>query len=155
MNHWRAPAIPIHQINPQILSAAATATPPNKKKIHSQMSHRRGKRDRPHPYSSSSSFKKLRRHDDAGGDDSTVSGAGDGGVGANPSSSSFVMVSGLPSDCSVLELKSRLEMYGAISRPASTPRTPRVTSPSAPLSPRPPPSPPPPSPSRIHQGNIV
>ncbi|KAH0454997.1 hypothetical protein IEQ34_016921 [Dendrobium chrysotoxum] len=36
--------------------------------------------------------------------------------GSSSSSPSAVMVTGLPSDCTVLELKSRFEMYGPISR---------------------------------------
>ncbi|URE19201.1 hypothetical protein MUK42_11859 [Musa troglodytarum] len=71
----------------------------------------RGKRRRsksdPFPASLSKRLRRQLQPDTAEGDPAAA---------AASSSPSLVMVSGLPADCTVLELKSRLEMFGPISR---------------------------------------
>lgn len=84
------------------------------------MERRRGKRRAHTNGIPSSTPKRLRRPDpttpsvavavvDDDKDDASL-------YKSSSSTSPLVMVTGIPSDCTVLELKSRLEMYGPISR---------------------------------------
>ncbi|PKU68345.1 uncharacterized protein At1g27050 [Dendrobium catenatum] len=75
------------------------------------MERRSSKRGKPNLPSSLA--KRIRLPPADGG---AVELSASGQRGSSSSSPSAVMVTGLPSDCTVLELKSRFEMYGPISR---------------------------------------
>lgn len=78
-----------------------------------------GSRKRARPgVASSSSLPKRARRAPAGAAGRLPEAAEDelSRAAGRSSSPSLVMVTGLPADCTVLELKSRLEMYGPISR---------------------------------------
>lgn len=72
--------------------------------------NRRRKRERPNNPLPSLSKRLRRPPEEADGEPEPAV------ADRRSSSPSFVMVTGLPVDCTVLELKSRLEMYGPISR---------------------------------------
>ncbi|CAL9081134.1 unnamed protein product [Musa textilis] len=72
---------------------------------------RRGKGERPKSDAFPASLsKRLRRPPP------TEAAEGEPAEATAAASPSVVLVTGLPADCTVLELKSRLEMYGPISR---------------------------------------
>nr|CAD1828011.1 unnamed protein product [Ananas comosus var. bracteatus] len=73
-----------------------------------------------------------RSGDPRGGGGGRRRGGGGGASSSSAGAPSVVIVTGIPGDCTVLELKSRLEIYGPSPAPASTPPMAWGTSPSAP-----------------------